>query len=69
MGGIRIVFRSGQATVTEALSSPTPYECFMGGGEIVLYKAGSFTPSEYTLEVNNDGTLQTEIGALKKMGN
>jgi hypothetical protein len=41
----------------------------MGGGEIVLYKAGSFTPSDYTLEVNNEGTLQTEIGALKKMGN
>jgi hypothetical protein len=69
MGGLRIVFRSGQATVTEALSGPTTYECFISGGEIVLYKAGSFTPTEYTLEVNNDGTLQTEIGALKKMGN
>jgi len=70
MGGLRIVFRSGQATVTDALlGRPMAYECFAGGGEIVLYKAGSFTPSEYTLEVNNDGTLQTDIGALKKMGN
>jgi hypothetical protein len=67
-GGNRIVFRSGKATVTEGPSELAPFDCWMGGGEILLYEPGSFKPSE-TLEINNDGTLQTELGAIKKMGN
>jgi hypothetical protein len=70
-GGLRIVFRSGNATVSEPpLGASEPYECFMGGGQILFYKAGSFMPVDYlTLLPNNDGTLQSELGALKKMGN
>jgi hypothetical protein len=30
---------------------------------------GSFTPFTQPMEINNDGTLQTELGAIKKMGN
>jgi hypothetical protein len=43
-------------------------ECFMGGGEVVIFEPGSFKAFE-TLQINNDGTLQTELGAIKKMGN
>ncbi len=70
-GGLRIVFRSGNATVSEPpLGASQPYECFMGGGQILFYKAGSSTPVDYlTLLPNNDGTLQSELGPLKKMGN
>ncbi len=68
MAGNRFVFRSGKVAVTEGLSNPIEYECFMGGGQVVLYGAGSFKAAE-TLEINNDGTLQTELGAIKKMGN
>ncbi len=68
MAGNRFVFRSGKVAVTEGLSNPIEYECFMGGGQVVLFEAGSFKPAE-SLEINNDGTLQTELGAIKKMGN
>jgi len=68
MAGNRFVFRSGKVTVTEGLSTLKEMECFMGGGQVLIYEAGSFKPFE-TLEVNSDGTLQTELGAIKKMGN
>ena len=52
------------------LGASEQYECFMGGGQILFYKAGAFTPVDYlTLLPNNDGALQSELGALKKMGN
>jgi len=70
-GGLRIIFRSGKATVSEPpVGASQPYECFMGGGQILFYKAGSSTAVDYlTLLPNNDGTLQSELGSLKKMGN
>jgi hypothetical protein len=67
-GGFRIVFRSGKATVVEVLGGTTEYECFTGGGQVILYEPGSSKATE-TLEINNDGTLQWELGAMKKMGN
>jgi hypothetical protein len=69
MGGMRVVFRSGKATITEGLGGEMPFDCFTGGGKVVFYKAGSFTPFSYDFEINQDGTLQTPLGAIKKMGN
>jgi hypothetical protein len=69
MGGMEAVFRSGHVTVTEGLGGPMQFECWMGGSQILLYKAGSFTPFSYGFDINNDGTLQTPLGAIKKMGN
>lgn len=69
MGGMTVVFRSGTATITEGLGGPMPFDCFTGGGKVVFYKAGSFTPFSYDFDINNDGTLQTPLGAIKKMGN
>jgi hypothetical protein len=69
MGGMKAVFRSGKVTVTEGLGGPMEFECWMGGEQILLYKAGSYTPFSYGFDVNNDGTLQTPLGAIKKMGN
>ena len=68
MGGMRVVFSSGKATVNEALGGDIEYECFTGGGKIVLYKAGSFAPYD-TYELNSDGTIQTPLGEIKKRGN
>ncbi len=68
MGGMRVVFRSGNVTVNEALGGDIEYECFTGGGKIVLYKAGSFTPYD-TYDLNSDGTIQTPLGEIKKRGN
>jgi hypothetical protein len=69
MGGMKVVFRSGKATITEGLGGEMPFDCFMGDGKVVFYKAGSFTPFSYDFDINLDGTLQTPLGAIKKMGN
>jgi hypothetical protein len=68
MGGMKVVFRSGKATITEGLSGEMPFDCFTGDGKVVFYKAGSFTPFSYDFDINNDGTLQTPLGAIKKLG-
>jgi len=68
-GGMTVVFRSGKVTVTGGLGGPEEFECWIGGGHISLYKAGSSTPFSSGFDVNNDGTLQTPLGAIKKMGN
>jgi hypothetical protein len=41
----------------------------MGGGQILLYKAGTSDLWDEPILVNNDGTLQTSDGAIRKMGN
>lgn len=63
---MKVVFRSGKATITEGLGGEMPFDCFTGAGKVVFYKAGSFTPCAY--DINNDGTLQTPLGAIEKMG-
>jgi hypothetical protein len=69
MGGMTVVFRSGKVTVSGGLGGPEEFECWISGGHISLYKAGSSTPFSLGFDVNNDGTLQTPLGAIKKMGN
>ena len=69
-GGLRIVFRSGNATISDPLGASEQYECFTGGGQILFFKPGDSKPTDYlTLLPNNDGTLRNELGPLKKMGN
>ena len=69
-GGMRIVFRGGKATISDPLSPGEQFECFMGDGEILFFKPGEFKPVDYLkLLPNNDGTLQSDLGPLKKMGN
>ncbi|HET9405792.1 MAG TPA: hypothetical protein VFO39_01000 [Candidatus Sulfotelmatobacter sp.] len=69
MGGMTVVFRAGKATITGGLGADEHFDCFLGDGKLVFYAPGSFTPSSFTFEINNDGTLQTPLGAIKKMGN
>jgi len=67
-GGLRIVFRAGRATVKEVLSPAVQAECFMGGGQVLLYKTGTSDLWDEPIYINKDGTLQTSDGAIKKMG-
>lgn len=69
MAGNQFIFRSGKVAVTEGVQKLGEFDCFMNAGKIYLFKAGSFMPFNEPLEINNDGTLQTELGAIKKMGN
>jgi hypothetical protein len=68
LGGMRIVFRSGKATVSEGAGGDMEFECWTGGGKVVLYEAGSLTPFDYPIDINDDGTLQTPLGEIKKKG-
>lgn len=69
LGGMTVIFRSGKATVTGGLGGDDVFDCFVGDGKLVLYKPGSSTPFPRDFNINNDGTLQTPLGAVKKMGN
>lgn len=69
MGGMTVIFRSGRVTISGGLGGDDQFDCFLGDGKLLLYKPGSFTPSSFAFEINNDGTLQTPLGAIKKMGN
>lgn len=69
MGGMTVIFRSGKVTVTGGLGGDDHFDCFLGDGKLLLYKPGSFTPESFGFDINNDGTLQTPLGAVKKMGN
>jgi hypothetical protein len=69
MGGMTVVFRSGKVTISGGLGADEQFDCFLGNGKLVFYSPGSFTPSSFAFDINNDGTLETPLGAIKKMGN
>jgi hypothetical protein len=79
-GGLTtIVFRSGKATVRtpdvvmtngkmSAMSSEQEAECWTGSGKIYLrWLDGS--DFDFPIDINDDGTLDTPYGELKKKGN
>jgi hypothetical protein len=78
MGNVTITFRSGKATVREpdavmkdgklaALFSERDAECWYGGGKIYLHWLNGDT-DEFPIDINDDGTLDTTYGELKKKG-
>jgi hypothetical protein len=77
-GLITITFRSGKATVRQpdavmkdgklaALYSEREAECWYGGGKIYLRWLNGDT-DDFPVDVNDDGTLDTTYGELKKKG-
>jgi hypothetical protein len=77
-GLITITFRSGKATVREpdavmkdgklaALYSEREAQCWYGGGKIYLRWLNGNT-DDFPIDVNDDGTLDTTYGELKKKG-
>jgi hypothetical protein len=67
-GNLTITFRSGKATIT-GLTGDESFECWMGGGKIFLHPAGQPTNQDMPIDINDDGTLQTPLGEIKKKGN
>ena len=63
LGGLTIVFRNGKATLSGPLSDDETFDCWTGGGKIILHKQGQ---DDLPIEINNDGTLDTPLGELKK---
>jgi hypothetical protein len=78
-GLLTITFRSGKATVRQpdmvmgkdeklaAMSSEREAECWYGGGKIYLRWLNG-DADEFPIDVNDDGTLDTTYGELKKKG-
>jgi hypothetical protein len=68
-GNFTVVFRSGKATVPDLSGGAgDELECWMSGTRIILRKPGA--PNEdMPIDINNDGTLDTPLGEIRKKGN
>lgn len=68
-GNMTIIFRSGKATLADPTGGGEEVECWTGGGKIYLHKSGDPASQDMPLDINNDGTLDTPFGEIKKKGN
>jgi len=67
IGALSITFRSGKATI--AGLGEEELECWTAGGKIILHKAGESNDTDMPIDINNDGTLDTPVGEIRKKGN
>ena len=67
MGSFTIVFRSGKATMIDSGSNEEHFDCWTGGGKILLHQPGRDN-MDMPIDVNDDGTLQTPIGEIRTKG-
>jgi len=64
-GSFTLTFRSGKATMTDAGGNDEVFECWMGGARMYLHKPDA--PNlDMPIDINDDGTLQTPLGELRK---
>jgi hypothetical protein len=61
--GVTIVFKAGKATAKGPLVDDEEFDCWTGNKKIYLHKAGQ---EDLEIDVNDDGTLDTPLGELKK---
>jgi hypothetical protein len=67
MGSFTITFRSGKATMTDMGGNDEVFECWTGGEKILLHQPGHAN-MDMSIDINDDGTLQTPIGEIRKKG-
>ena len=67
-GAFTITFRSGKATMTDVGGNDEVFECWMMGEKLLLHQPGR-SNLDMPIDINNDGTLQTPLGEIKKKGN
>jgi hypothetical protein len=67
-GSFTITFRSGKATMTDVGGNDEAFECWMMGEKLLLHQPGR-SNLDMPIDINNDGTLQTPLGEIKKKGN
>jgi hypothetical protein len=68
LGSLTIVFRSGKATLADPSGQGEVLECWMSGDKIILHKPGQ-SNLDMPISINNDGTLDTPMGEIRKKGN
>ena len=47
----------------------TEFECWMDSERIYLHTVGEAPDKDIPIDINNDGTLETPFGEIKKKGN
>jgi len=67
MGSFTIRFRSGTATMTDAGGNDEVFECWTAGDRIIL-RQPSHPNMDMSIDINDDGSLQTPIGEIRKKG-
>jgi hypothetical protein len=68
LGSVTIVFRSGKATLADPSGEGEVLECWTSGDKIILHKPGQ-SNLDMPIAINNDGTLDTPLGEIRKKGN
>jgi len=68
LGSLTIVFRAGKATLADPSGEGEVLECWMSGDKIILHKPGQ-SNLDMPIAINNDGTLDTPMGEIRKKGN
>jgi hypothetical protein len=63
---LTIVFKSGKATIRGMGGDDEEVECWMSGRKIFLHKPGE--TDDVPIDINDDGTLDTPMGEIKKKG-
>lgn len=66
-GSLQITFRSGKASLP-GLNGDDEYECWINGDKVYLHKVGASPDTDMPIDINDDGTLQTPMGDIKKKG-
>jgi hypothetical protein len=67
-GSFQIIFRSGKATMRD-ITGESQFECWMDSERIYLHTPGESPDMDMPIDINNDGTLETPLGEIKKKGN
>ena len=67
-GAFTITFRSGKATMTDVGDNNEVFECWMMGEKLLLHQPGR-SNLDMPIDINNDGSLQTPLGDIRKKGN
>ena len=68
LGSLTIIFRSGKATLADPSGQGEVVECWVSGDKIILRKPGHAN-EDMPISINNDGTLDTPLGEIRKKGN
>ncbi|HEX3572621.1 MAG TPA: hypothetical protein VHU44_17515 [Acidobacteriaceae bacterium] len=63
-----VIFNSGKATITDPSGQGEVMECWTSGSKVLLHKPGA-SNEDMPIDINNDGTLDTPLGEIRKKGN
>jgi hypothetical protein len=64
---VSIVFRSGKATLKDPGGGAEEMECWLSGKSLIL-RDPQLPNEDMPIDINDDGTLDTPLGELKKKG-